>query len=81
MADGSEIVLSLTLQNAQVLAVASDKAKLSVALRAPDDVRVQEGLTDVSSSVLAEPEKRAIAQKPKSGPARMESERLPGARW
>jgi len=79
--EGSEIVLSLTLQNAQVLAVATDKAKLSVALRAPDDVRVQEGLTDVSSSSLAEPEKRAIAQKPKTGPARLEGVNVPGQRW
>lgn len=79
--DGSEIVLSLTLQAAQLLAVATDKAKLSVALRAPDDVRVQEGLTDVSSSSIAEPEKRAVAIKPKGGPARLEGVNLPGARW
>lgn len=79
--EGSEIVLSLTLQNAQVLAVATDKAKLSVALRAPDDVRVQEGLTDVSSSSLAEPAARAIAVKPKTGPARLEGVQAPGAKW
>lgn len=80
-ADGSEMVLSLSLQSAQVLAVASDKAKLSVALRAPDDVRVQEGLTDVSSATLAEPSIRAIAQRPKTGPTRMEGTNVPGARW
>jgi pilus assembly protein CpaB len=68
--EGSEIVLSLTLQQAQIVAVANDKAKLTVALRAPDDVRIQEGLADVNSSSLAEPEKRAAIQKPKTGPVR-----------
>lgn len=81
-AEGSEVVLSLTLQNAQVLAVASDKAKLSVALRAPDDVRVQEGLSDVSSSSIAEPAARAAYVRPKSGPTRMEAQQVRGnSQW
>jgi pilus assembly protein CpaB len=71
-ADGSEVVLSLSLQSSQVLAVATDKAKLSVALRAPDDVRIQEGLSDVSSASLAEHKERAVVAKAKSGPARLE---------
>ncbi|MBS2015313.1 MAG: Flp pilus assembly protein CpaB [Deltaproteobacteria bacterium] len=70
--EGSDIVLSLTLQHSQLLAVANDKAKLSVALRAPDDVRVQEGLSDVSSSQIAEAEKKAAPRVAKSGPARLE---------
>lgn len=71
-AEGSEVVLSLSLQSSQVLAVASDKAKLSVALRAPDDVRIQEGLGEVSSASLAEHEKRGAVAKSKSGPSRLE---------
>lgn len=74
-ADGSDIVLSLTLQNAQRLTVASDKAKLSVALRAPDDVHVQEGLGEISSTSLVEEEKRAAAPHGKTGPTRMEGAR------
>jgi pilus assembly protein CpaB len=66
--EGADIALSLSLQHSQLLAVAGDKAKLSIALRAPDDVRVQEGLAEISSSVLAEAEKRAVAVKSKSGP-------------
>lgn len=64
----NEIALSLSLQSSQLLAVAGDKAKLSLALRAPDDVRVQEGLVDISSSAIAEAEKKAMAAKVKAGP-------------
>lgn len=80
-AEGSEVVLSLSLEQAQLLAVASDKAKLSVALRAPDDVRVQEGLGDVSSASLAQPERRAALAKPKTGPARLEGTSTGSSRW
>jgi pilus assembly protein CpaB len=65
---GADIALSLSLQHSQLLAVAGDKAKLSVAVRAPDDVRVQEGLAEVSSKSLTEEEKRAIVAKQKAGP-------------
>src|SRR5215472_754997 len=71
--EGDDLALSLTLQQAQIIRVASDKGKLSVALRSPDDVRIQEGLTDVSSSVLTEAQARVNAAKPKQGPARMDS--------
>jgi pilus assembly protein CpaB len=66
--EGADIALSLSLQHAQLLAVAGDKAKLSLALRAIDEVRVQEGLAEISSSSLAEAEKKAQAAKAKSGP-------------
>jgi pilus assembly protein CpaB len=68
--EGSDLILSLTLQQAQIVAVAAEKGKLSVALRAPDDVRLVEGLTDVNSNTLAEPEKRAPLLAPKTGPIR-----------
>ena len=71
--EGSDIVLSLTLQQSQLLAVANDKAKLSVALRAPDDVRLQDSIGDVSSSQIAEAEKKTAPRAAKAGPARMES--------
>lgn len=68
--DSSDIVLSLTLQQAPIVAVAAEKGKLSVALRAPDDVRIVEGVTEVSSKDLMEPEKRAPLLAPKTGPTR-----------
>lgn len=66
--DGSDIALSLSLQHSQLLAVAGDKAKLTVALRAPDDVRVLEGMTELSSATLTEPDKRPAPVKSKAGP-------------
>lgn len=66
--EGTDIALSLSLQHSQLLAVAGDKAKLTVALRAPDDVRVQEGLTEISSSALIEAEKKIMAARAKTGP-------------
>jgi pilus assembly protein CpaB len=65
---GSELALSLSLQSSQIVQVAADKGKLSVALRSPDDVRIQEGLTDVNSSVLTKAIERAEVQRGRSGP-------------
>jgi pilus assembly protein CpaB len=71
---GSELALSLSLQHAQILTSAADKGKLSVALRSPDDVVLQEGLVDFSSALLVEAEKRAAAARAKQqGPTQMNS--------
>lgn len=70
MTDTSDIVLSLTLEQAQIVAVAGDKGKLSVALRAPDDVRIVEGTRDVDWKSLTEPEKRPAILAPKTGPVK-----------
>lgn len=70
---GSELALSLSLQQAQILTSAADKGKLSVALRSPDDVVLQEGLVDFSSALLVEAEKRQAAARAKQGPAAMQS--------
>jgi len=68
--DASEIALSLSLQHAQLLAVAGDRAKLAVALRSADDVRVQEGLAEVSSQMLVEGDRKSSTapSKLRSGP-------------
>ena len=72
--DGSDLAFSLSLQNAQIMAVAADKGKISVAVRSPDDVRIQEGLVDISSSILVEAQKRAAAAAGGArGPAKLES--------
>jgi len=67
--EGSDLALSVSLANSQILQVAADKGRLAVALRSPDDVRIQEGLTDVSSSILTEAVKRAEVARGRSGPA------------
>jgi pilus assembly protein CpaB len=63
--EANDLALSLSLANAQLVAVAAERGKLSVAVRSPDDVRLQEGLADVSSSILADVERRAAAARPR----------------
>jgi pilus assembly protein CpaB len=50
----TDMVLSLrlSLAESQLLALATEKGRITVALRSPDDVRVTEGMTDLSSSAL-----------------------------
>ena len=72
--------LSLTVPEAQLLALAVEKGRLSVALRNPDDVRVTDGLVDMTSNALVDMKQRANVQgMRKSGPIRLESQGVPGA--
>ncbi len=72
--EGGDLALSLSLHDAQLLAVAADKGKISVVLRSPDDVRIQEGLADISSSILVEAEKRAsVGHTARRAPSKLES--------
>jgi pilus assembly protein CpaB len=65
--------LSLNLPEAQLLTLAMDKGKLSVALRNPDDVRVTEGMADMSSSALIDTKARNQVQGiRRAGPQRIE---------
>jgi pilus assembly protein CpaB len=48
------LTLSVTLEQAQLVSLAEEKGRLTVALRNPDDVRVTEGLADLSSSALTD---------------------------
>lgn len=66
--DGTDTVLSLSLEQAQLLAVAGDKAKLTLALRSTPDVIIQQGLTEKSSKDLAATPPAATAPKGKTGP-------------
>jgi pilus assembly protein CpaB len=72
------LTLSLTVQEAQLLSLATEKGKLSVALRNPDDVRITEGLADLSSSALADIQTRGAVQsvrKTGTGPVKVEAEK------
>ncbi|EYF06580.1 Flp pilus assembly protein CpaB [Chondromyces apiculatus] len=79
--DKSELLLSLslTVQEAQLLSLATEKGKLSVALRNPDDVRVTEGISDMSSTALADVQARGQAQNVRKtgpvGPVKIEAEK------
>jgi Flp pilus assembly protein CpaB len=66
--EGTDVALSLSLQQAQLVAVAGEKAKLSLALKAPIDVRIQEDIRDVPSDIIGDHAVKAIAPPPKPMP-------------
>ena len=63
------LTLSLKLQEAQLIALATEKGHLSVALRNPDDQRVVEGIPDLSSAALLESRARNAIQEGRRGGA------------
>ena len=66
--------LSLTVPEAQLLALATEKGVLTVALRNPDDVRVTEGISNLNSSALSDTKRRGEVQSARqSGPVKIES--------
>lgn len=79
--DRNELLLSLsiTVQEAQLLALATEKGKLSVALRNPDDVRVTEGISDLKASALSDVKERGVVQGVRktgtTGPVRVEGDK------
>ena len=69
----SLLTLSLTLPEAQLLALASEKGRLAVALRNPDDQRTAD-VPDISSSSLLDSERRSDISKARrlpTGPTRL----------
>jgi len=67
-----QITLSLHVPEAQLLALAQEKGHLSVALRGPDDPRVTEGLMDMNSTALTDPQSRAVVQSARVRPMQLE---------
>ena len=70
----SLLTLSLTLPEAQLLALASEKGRIAVALRNPDDQRTADRVPDISSSSLLDSERRSDISKGRrvpSGPTRL----------
>lgn len=66
--------LSLTVPEAQLLALATEKGAITVALRNPDDVRVTEGMSDLNSSALSDTKRRGEVQNARrTGPVKIES--------
>lgn len=69
--DGTDTFLSLSLDQSQLLAVAGDKAKLSLALRSSGDTTYLPGLAERSSKELATPPPPPKVSAQKSGPAQV----------
>jgi pilus assembly protein CpaB len=72
------LTLSVSLQEAQLLALAMEKGKLSVVIRNPDDQRVSETPPDLSSVTLTDSTKRAAVQSVRrrgaTAPVKLEAE-------
>lgn len=72
---GMILSLSLNVQEAQLVSLAQEKGKLSVALRNPDDVRVTEGMSDLDSNALVDTKVRKEVQGlRKSGPVKIQQQ-------
>jgi pilus assembly protein CpaB len=72
------LTLSLNLQEAQLLALAIEKGRLSVAVRNPDDQSVVTDIPDMNASALLDTRSRVEAQRarrlpPSNQPVRIES--------
>jgi pilus assembly protein CpaB len=63
------LTVSLNVPEAQLLALAVEKGRISVAVRNPDDVRTTEGLSDLSSTALLNEQQRRAVQVIRQSPA------------
>jgi pilus assembly protein CpaB len=61
------LTLSVTVPESQLLALAAERGRLSVALRNPDDVRIIESVADVNASALADIAARGAVQGARKG--------------
>jgi pilus assembly protein CpaB len=69
------LTLSVTVPESQLLALAIERGKLSVALRNPDDVRIIDSISDVHASALSDTGQRAGVQsfrRGSTGPTKIE---------
>jgi pilus assembly protein CpaB len=48
------LTVSVTIREAQLVSLASERGRISVALRNPDDVRIVDGLVETTSSALVD---------------------------
>jgi pilus assembly protein CpaB len=75
------LTLSLSLTQAQLIAIASERGHFSVALRNPDDQRTFDGIPDMNESALTDPRTAAVsaaALRP-AGPVRLKDAVIGGA--
>lgn len=60
----AQVTLSATIEQAQLLAFSSDRGRLTLILRNPQDIDRVENLPDVSTSDIIEPERRERVRQP-----------------
>lgn len=63
----SVLTLSLTLTEAQIIALAADRGRLAVVVRHPDDQQRTSGIVDVNLHQIVTPEERAKLRNVRSG--------------
>jgi pilus assembly protein CpaB len=51
---GDALTVSVTIREAQLVSLAGDRGRISVALRNPDDVRIVDGLVEANASALVD---------------------------
>jgi pilus assembly protein CpaB len=57
-----QLTLSVTVPETQLLALASERGTLSVALRNPDDIRIIDSVADVTAAALSDVNERGLVQ-------------------
>lgn len=67
----SNLTLSLTLAEAQLLALASERGRLSVALRSPEDARTAERVPDLTATAVTNETERTKVIRSANGPIRI----------
>jgi pilus assembly protein CpaB len=58
----SQVTISVTLEQAEVLALAQEQGRLTLVLRNPDDIAVIENLPETTSADIVEPVRRERVQ-------------------
>jgi pilus assembly protein CpaB len=59
----NQVTLSVTLEQAAVLALAQEQGRLTLVLRNPDDIAVVENAPETTTADIIEPERRAVIQR------------------
>jgi pilus assembly protein CpaB len=62
----SQVTLSASVEQAQLLAFAGQRGRLTLILRNPDDIEILEGLPETSTADIIEPERRQRVQRARS---------------
>jgi pilus assembly protein CpaB len=68
----NEVTLSVTIEQAQLMALSEQQGSLLLVMRNPEDIRVAEGLPEATPADIIEPERRARIQQRRTGPQRVQ---------
>jgi Flp pilus assembly protein CpaB len=80
------VTLSASIEQAQLLAFAAERGRLTLTLRNPDDIEILEGLPETSTADIIEPARRERVQRnrprtePTPTPTPVGPERIDGTR-